>query len=255
MPHGSSEQHKLVREKFTDVAARWGQMSVPDDLRAILERVQVPADGRVLDVAAGSGLLSRALAQRVREVVAVDITAAMLEGGREAAKREGISNIHFVEASAEALPFEGGAFDLAMTRFSLHHIAEPQGAVNEMVRVTRGRGQVLVIDMLVPDDGALATRANQIEQLRDASHAWTPTWSQLKGYLETAGATIVDAFTQERTRDMEEWIALAPSGVYPELRAAFEAELNGGPPTGLRAYREGNAIRFHHPLGIVIARA
>ena len=255
MPHGYSEQHRLVREKFTEQAERWGQMSVPDDLREILDRIELPPDARVLDVAAGSGLLSRALARRAHEVVAVDITSAMLERGREAAEREGITNIHFVEAPAESLPFEAGSFDLVVTRFSLHHISEPQGVVNEMVRVARGRGQVLLIDMLVPEERALAARANEIEQLRDPSHAWTPTWPQLQGYLKTAGAAIEDAFTQPRTRDLEEWIAICPPEQQAELRSAFEAELNGSAPTGLQAYREDGAIRFHHPLGIVVARA
>lgn len=252
---GYSEQHRLVREKFTQQAERWGHMQVADDLQTILGRIPLRGDARVLDVAAGSALLSRALAPRVAEVVAIDITAAMLERGREAAEREGISNIAFVEAAAEALPFEDGTFDLVVTRFSLHHIAEPQRVVDEMVRVARGRGRVLLIDMLVPDDAELAARANALERLRDPSHAWTPTWPQLRGYLESAGATIVDAFTQERTRDLDEWIALAGEDVREELRAAFEAELHGGEPTGLSPFREGSAIRFAHPLGIVLGQA
>ena len=250
-----SEQHKLVQEKFSEQAERWGQMPVPDDLREILDRVELPPNARILDVAAGSGLLSRALARRAREVVAIDITSAMLERGREAAEREGITNISFVEGAAEALPFEAGTFDLVVTRFSLHHISDPQSVVNEMVRVARGRGQVLIIDMLVPEDRALAERANEIEAIRDPSHAWTPTWAELKGYLQTAGASIEDAFTQPRTRDLEEWIEICPLERQQELRSAFETELGGGPPTGLEAYREDGAIRFHHPLGIVVAHA
>lgn len=255
MPTGHSEQHRLVREKFSQQAERWGQMQVPADLQAILERIELRDDARVLDVAAGSGLLSRAIATRAREVVAIDITAEMLARGREAAERAGVSNITFVEGAAEALPFADGSFDLVMTRFSLHHISEPQRVVDEMARVARGRGRVLVIDMLVADDPQLAARANAIERLRDPSHAWTPTWSQLQGYVENAGATIVDAYTQERTRDLDEWIALSGEEVRDELRAAFETELAGGEPTGLRPFREGAAIRFAHPLGIVLARA
>ena len=255
MVPGYSEQHRLVQEKFTQHAERWGHMQVDDDLQAILGRIRLSPDARVLDVAAGSALLSRALAPRVHEVVATDITAAMLARGREAAQREGISNITFVEAAAEALPFDDGAFDLVMTRFSLHHITEPQRVVNEMTRVARGRGQVLVIDMLVEDDPVLSERANAIERLRDPSHAWTPTFSQLRGYVETAGGKIVDSFLQERTRDLDDWIKLSGEEVRDELRAVFEAELNGGDKTGLRPFRDGDAVRFAHPLGIVLARA
>ena len=250
-----SKQHKLVQEKFGALADRWGRMSIDPELQAILDRVELAPGARVLDVAAGSALLGRALAHRAAEVVAVDITPEMLVKGREAAQRDGITNITFVEGAAEALPFEDGSFDLVVTRFSLHHITEPQRVVNEMARVARGRGRILVIDMIAPEDPELAKRANAIERRRDRSHAWTATWSQLKGYAQAAGATIVDAFTQDRTRDLDEWIALSHEENKQELRAAFEDELRGGAPTGLSAYREGEAIRFHHPIGAVIARA
>jgi ubiquinone/menaquinone biosynthesis C-methylase UbiE len=250
-----SNHHKLVQEKFGALAERWGKMSVDPELQAILDRVDLAPDSRVLDVAAGSALLGRVLARRAKEVVAVDITAEMLQRAREAAERDGISNIEFVEGAAEALPFEDGSFDLVVTRFSLHHITEPQRVVNEMARVARGRGRILIIDMIAPEDPKLAERANAIERQRDRSHAWTAPWSQLKGYVENAGAKIVDSFTQDRTRDLDEWIALSHEENKHELRGAFEEELKGGPPTGLSAYREGEAIRFHHPLGVVIAQA
>ena len=249
-----SERHKLVREKFAQQAVHWGQLAIPDDLREILERVEVKPETRVLDVAAGSGLLSRALARRAKEVVALDITAAMLEHGREAAQREGIGNVTFTEGAAESLPFGDSSFDLVVTRFSLHHIDDPQRVVNEMVRVARGRGRVLLIDMLVPDPD-LDSRANAIERRRDPSHAWTPTFPQLQAYAVNAGATLIEAYTRLRTRELDDWIKMSGSDVRDELRAEFEAELAGGPPTGLSPYRENGAIHFHHPLGIVLAQA
>lgn len=255
MNSDTAKQQQAVRERFTRQASHWATLQVTDDLRAILERIEVSPKDRVLDVAAGSALLGRALASRVREIVAVDITSAMLEKARDAAQREGISNIRFVESPAESLPFEDGEFDLVVTRFSLHHIAEPQRVVNEMVRVARGRGRIAIIDLIASEDANLARRSNEVERRRDPSHATTLSWSQLQSLVRDASATIVDAFTQDRTRDLDEWIDLAGSDARDELQATFENELRGGEPSGLRPFVEDGRIKLHHPLGVVVAKA
>ena len=249
------EQHNIVREQFTKHAERWGQMAIPPDLQDVLARIEVEPEARVLDVACGTGLLSRALSVRAREIVAVDITPAMLTRGREAAAREGIANIEFVEAPAEELPFSDGSFDLVVTRFSLHHIAQPQRVIDEMLRVAHARGRIAIIDLLAPDDAGLADRQNEIECLRDPSHTRTLTSNELRSFVETAGATIVDAFTVERERDLDDWISMAAKDKEPELRAFFEAELRGGAPTGFRPFRRGETVKFYHRWGIIVARA
>jgi SAM-dependent methyltransferase len=248
-------QQRAVLARFTQQADQWGNMPVTDELREILARIEVHSQDRILDVAAGSALLSRALAARAKEVVAVDLTRAMLESGRRAAQREGISNIRFVEGAAESLPFADGEFDLAITRFSLHHIAEPQCAVDEMVRVTRGRGRVAIIDLFVSDDPQLARRTNDLERRRDASHARTLSWLELQAVLENSGATIVDAWTVDRVRDLEDWLDLSSDTDRGTLKKVFLDELAGGQSTGLQPFRDGDAIRFHHPLGVLVARA
>lgn len=248
-----SRQQEAVLERFTRQAEHWGNLAVTDDLRAILDRVDVRASDRVLDVAAGSGLLSRAIAPRAREVVAVDITPAMLDNARQAAAREGIDNIRFVEGTAESLPFAADEFDLAVTRFSLHHIAEPQRAVREMVRVVRKGGRIAIVDLLAPDDDQLAARANALERRRDPSHATTLSWAELRAIVEQCAVRVVDAYTQDRVRDLEDWLDLAGATDCEELREIFERELAGGDATGLAPFRDGAAIRFHHPLGVIVA--
>ncbi|MGH7661301.1 MAG: class I SAM-dependent methyltransferase [Vulcanimicrobiaceae bacterium] len=249
-----SRQQEAVLERFTRQAEHWGHLPVTDDLLSILDRIDVGKNDRVLDVAAGSGLLSRALAPRAREVVAVDITPAMLENARQAASREGITNVRFVEGEAESLPFQDGEFDLAVTRFSLHHIADPQRAVLEMTRVVRKGGRIAIIDLLAPEDAQLASRANVLERRRDPSHATTLSWSQLQAIVAQNRIATVDAYTQDRIRDLEDWLDLAGAAHRDELRAVFEREIEGGEATGLQPFRDGTAIRFHHPLGVIVAR-
>jgi ubiquinone/menaquinone biosynthesis C-methylase UbiE len=248
-------QHELVKGRFSEQAARWAEMEVPRDLQEILARIELPPEARVLDVAAGTALLGRALSVRAGSIVAIDITPAMLERGRDVARQQGIENIEFVEGAAEAMPFADGSFDLSITRFSLHHIADPNAVAGEMVRVVRGRGKVAIIDMIASDDPTLAARSNAIERKRDASHARTLGFSELQRMLASHGAALVDAYTVERIREFDDWVELSGAEVKDELRAFFERELAGGEPTGLRAFKDGDKLCFHHPLGVVIARA
>lgn len=69
----------------------------------VFARLPVHARDLVLDLAAGTGLGSRALAPKVRAVVAVDATPEMLEVGRAEAEREGLANIVFQRGDAEGL--------------------------------------------------------------------------------------------------------------------------------------------------------
>jgi SAM-dependent methyltransferase len=105
---------------------------------------------RVLEVAAGTGILSRTLATDISlsshargrvAITGVDLTPAMLAQGRKAATEAGIneSQLKLMEGNALALPFEDNTFDVIMTRWFLHHVPPkdvPQ-AIKEMARVLK----------------------------------------------------------------------------------------------------------------------
>ena len=109
--------------------------------------VEPRGDERALDVGTGAGALALALAPFVREVVGVDPVPELLELARARA----LPNTEFVEGDGAALPFPDGAFDLAGTLRTLHHVARPERVVAELARVTTPGGLVLVIDQLAPD--------------------------------------------------------------------------------------------------------
>jgi SAM-dependent methyltransferase len=95
---------------------------------------------RVLDVAAGTGVLAAA-AQRGARVTASDLTPELLEAGRLRADAEGVE-LEWVEADAEHLPFEDESFDVVIScigaMFAPHH----QDVADELVRVCRAGGTI-----------------------------------------------------------------------------------------------------------------
>lgn len=87
-----------------------------------------------LDIAAGTGLVSRAVAPHARAVVALDAVAEMLSEGARKAHEAGLSNIVFQRGDATVLPFLDHSFDVVFTRLSLHHLSEPARAVSDLNR-------------------------------------------------------------------------------------------------------------------------
>jgi ubiquinone/menaquinone biosynthesis C-methylase UbiE len=92
-------------------------MEVPDYLKLAVASLDLGSDSEVLDAAAGTGLLFRAVSPRVGRVVALDITPEMLAERRAAAGRKGITNVTFEQGVAEDLSYPDASFDAVVSRF------------------------------------------------------------------------------------------------------------------------------------------
>jgi ubiquinone/menaquinone biosynthesis C-methylase UbiE len=94
---------------------------------------------RVLDVACGTGVLSRESALRGAKVTGLDSSAAMLEVASRLAP-----DVAWHCGMAERLPFDVGEFDVALNQFGLMYVADVDSAIREMVRVLRPGGRLAV---------------------------------------------------------------------------------------------------------------
>jgi ubiquinone/menaquinone biosynthesis C-methylase UbiE len=95
-------------------------------------------DERLLDVGCGDGGVSRLLRQRVGEVVAIDVEESPLWGEED--------GLRFSVENAEQLPFADGEFDLIHSKDSLHHMDNPDKAMQEYRRVLKPGGTVLIVE-------------------------------------------------------------------------------------------------------------
>jgi ubiquinone/menaquinone biosynthesis C-methylase UbiE len=108
---------------------------------SLAEAVDLRADERVLDVAAGNGNASLAAARRYTRVTSTDYVPELLDKGAVRARAEGL-DIEFQVADAETLPFADGAFDVALSTFGVMFTPEPVRAARELKRVVRGGGRI-----------------------------------------------------------------------------------------------------------------
>ncbi|GGI84997.1 bifunctional demethylmenaquinone methyltransferase/2-methoxy-6-polyprenyl-1,4-benzoquinol methylase UbiE [Legionella impletisoli] len=155
------EKEKKVGEVFKSVANRYDLMNDLMSLgihrlwkRFTVELSQVHAGHSVLDLAGGTGDLTRLFLKRVGEtgrVVLADINASMLEVGRDRLLDEGVSlNLDVVQANAESLPFSDDSFHCITIAFGLRNVTDKAAALRSMYRVCKLGGQVMVLEFSSP---------------------------------------------------------------------------------------------------------
>jgi len=149
------EKAARVREVFDRVAERYDLMN---DLMSLglhrvwksfaIELARARRGERVLDVASGSGDLARALVRRVLpggEVWLTDVNRRMLQRGRDRVLDSG-ALARAVQCDAERLPFAAGVFDCVTVGFGLRNMTRKDAALEEMVRVLKPGGRLLVLE-------------------------------------------------------------------------------------------------------------
>ena len=117
--------------------------------RRVLLQAGLRKGMRVADFGCGVGLVTRMIAQIVESsgsVTGIDASAAQLEQGRAFCQKEGLTNTHFVEASAYNTGLERGSFDLVYCRFLLLHLTDPAACLHEMRELLRPGGVLVVED-------------------------------------------------------------------------------------------------------------
>lgn len=124
--------------------------------RAAMTRAVNPRPGeRVLDLAAGTGVSSVALASSGADVVAADFSPGMIAEGK---RRHGdVPNLRFAEADAENLPFDDDEFDAVTMSFGLRNVADPKRALRELLRVTKPGGRIVICEFSHPPSSIFNT--------------------------------------------------------------------------------------------------
>lgn len=150
-----ADKTRRVAGVFDSVAWRYDLMNdlMSGGLHRLWKRFAVEQSGlrpgqRALDVAAGTGDLTRLLARRVGEageVVLTDINASMLWRGRDRLADGGVI-VPAVQCDAERLPFCDGYFDCVSIGFGLRNVTRKARALKEMTRVLRPGGRLLVLE-------------------------------------------------------------------------------------------------------------
>jgi ubiquinone/menaquinone biosynthesis C-methylase UbiE len=107
-------------------------------------------NGQALDIGTGSGRLAIELIKNVKResrVIGLDLSSDMLNKAEVKAAQSALADrLSLVRGSGSALPFADGSFDLVISYASLHHWRQPESVINEIIRVLKENGRVLIRD-------------------------------------------------------------------------------------------------------------
>ncbi len=244
-----TDTRDLVRRQFGAHAQNYvasSDHSKGESLERMLEVVRPQRHWRALDIATGGGHTALAFAPFVREVVATDLTAAMLAAAERFLRGKGIVNASFREADATALPFGAAEFDLVTCRVAPHHFPDCARFVREMARVLRPGGVAAMVDNVVPEDEEAARFINDFEKRRDPSHNWAHTQSDWRRFFAAAGLEIRHAEVFRKQRDFDYWTGMM--SVDGETKAALRRMLADVPPAArdaLSPESSGAGLKFY----------
>ena len=203
------QKASLVANVFDSVAAKYDVMNdlMSMGVHRLWKRFTIDCSGvragnKVLDIAGGTGDLTAKFSRLVGPTGRVTLA----EVGRDKLRDRGlVSNIDYVQADAEALPFPDNHFDVVTMAFGLRNVTEKQNALNSIYRVLKPGGRLLVLEFskptteqlsklydmysfhILPKMGQLVANDAESYQYLAESIRMHPDQETLKGMFEQAG--------------------------------------------------------------------
>ena len=155
------ERAQYVQGMFARIAGRYDLMNRlmtgGQDIRwrkYVIEQARLPTNGRLLDIATGTGDIAYEGVQQVPGLQAVggDFTVEMMQAGKQYPERH---MLQWVGADTLSLPFPDNYFDAVTSGFLMRNVIDVVGAFKEQMRVTKPGGSVVVLESSPPKDNLL----------------------------------------------------------------------------------------------------
>ncbi len=158
----------------------------------------------IADVGAGDGNFALFLAQRAKQVIAVDNSEKMLEVGRKEAKKRGLQKVSFRKGDFENLPIDQSSVDVVVFSQSLHHAAHPDRALGEAAKVLTAGGRIVILDLAK-------------HRYEEARELYADEWlgfgeAELEGMLKEAGFKNIEVGVVDRDAENTQFQTLLAVG-------------------------------------------
>jgi SAM-dependent methyltransferase len=218
----------------------------------LVRAADLPADSHVLDAGSGPGLVGLALLEVGHRVIGVDLSEEMVTRARTRCSRFGDRATFHRQSLYDPVP--GGPFDAAISRYVLHHVADPSAFLRRQAELIRPGGVVVLSDHTTDPDSTIADRHNALERLRDRTHTRNLAPGAIVDLCISVGLGEIRLVEESFTLDFDEWFDRGtPEAPKDEVRSRL---LQSSPPIrGFRAVLEASGrVTIHGWRSIVRAR-
>jgi ubiquinone/menaquinone biosynthesis C-methylase UbiE len=245
----SPESHETkVEQEFTRAASVFGVRTRGRfDHLDVVRFARVRAGDTVVEVGAGTGNFLSMFRGFADRLVALDLTPAMLREARNL--HEGME---LVAGDGRRLPLATSSVELVASAQAMHHVFEPLTFLEEMRRVCRPDGRVLVVDQVATERFEEAVAMTELDRVRDPSHAVSRPPSAFRILMARAGLRIVDERIASSRERLSRWMW---PGEFPEERidAVKRFISERGAETGMRWRREGDDLTYERRRIMLLA--
>ncbi|MPZ70516.1 MAG: methyltransferase domain-containing protein [Actinobacteria bacterium] len=244
-----SDPNKLIQEEFDRAATLFAERTKGRfDTMDAVGFSRVAPGATVLEVGAGTANFLSLFEEIAGCLIAVDLTHGML-----ATARSNHPDVRAVQGDGRRIPVASRTVDLVATAQALHHIHEPVPVLTEMGRIARDTGHVLMIDQVASERLEEALAMNELELIRDPSHAISRPPSALRVVVQKAGLEIVDERLWEGRNVFSQWMW---PGEFPEdrIERVRKSVEEHGAETGMDFRREDGDWSFRRRRMMILAR-
>jgi SAM-dependent methyltransferase len=244
----ASEHGRSLAREFERVAPVFAERTRGRfDALDVVAFARVRPTDTVAEIGAGTGNFLSLFAGAAAQLIAVDVTPAMLVQAREHNR-----GLQLLAGDGLRLPLSPRSVEVVASAQTLHHVMQPVPFLAEMRRVATDGGRVIVVDQVAGERFEEIAVMNELERLRDPSHAASRPASALRIIVTAAGLGIVDERVVASQERLSSWMW---PGEYPPERIetvrAFIARR--GAQAGMGFERDGDDWVFERRRIMLLA--
>ncbi|PZX94559.1 methyltransferase type 11 [Flavobacterium aquariorum] len=243
-----------IKKQFSKQATSYTAVAAHrDSLELLIEMADVSKEDIVLDIACGSGIVTCEFAKYAHHVTGIDITKGMLDEAEKLQLANNLTNINWILDDVVPLQFFDNQFSIVVTRFSFHHFIDYEKVFDEMIRVCKTNGTIMVVDAVLPNEKV--NKYDQMEKIRDSSHAGVLTGESFDALFQASQIKECKKFFYEMPIELETQLnASYLSNIEKEkLRLMITQDVDKN-DLGISVNRIEGKYYLHYPICIYVGK-